>query len=611
MSAIDDPNTLAALAARDLQANQIAAAETKCLRALSADRQHRGALNVLGMVLHAQERHEDAVRVFSALTQFEPRDAGYWANLGTALRPTRRYDAALDAYERALQLGGPSADLLYNIAVLHVDRCDYESASAMFDQALGLAPADAGLRLAHAQCCFDSMRNEETLAILEGWEQFTGLTPEVLAGIAHLLVMMGETRRAEPVIARALDAARRGSAISLRLVRLLERTNRLPEARDVLERVKALSETARDDPDLWLAEAALAERAGDHPQACRLFSAVRQRQDDFLRRFHVLFPLARSLEALGRYDEAFATLEEAHRSQVAFLGAALGKEPSEGSPAIELARDGCDPQDIATWRDPEAPTAEESPIFVVAFPRSGTTLIEQILDAHPALRSMDETPFLKRALERVRELGIRYPAELGRLSAEQLRQIRAGYWSDVRGKVELGRGQRLVDKNPLNMMRLPLIRRLFPHARTVLAVRHPCDTLLSCFQQQFRAPDLALICRDLPVLAENFRTAFDFWYAQLPLLGAATVEMRYETLVADFATEVRRLAAFLELPWHEALLAPAEHARAKSYISTPSYTQVIQPINTRSVGRWQRYERHFTAALPLLMPYITRGGYTT
>jgi tetratricopeptide (TPR) repeat protein len=609
--ALDDPNTLAALAARDLQANHIAAAEAKCLRALSADRQHRAALNVLGMVLHAQARHEDAVRVFSALTQFEPRNAGYWANLGTALRPTRRYDAALDAYERALQLGGTSADLLYNIAVLHVDRCDYASASAMFDQALSLAPADAGLRLAHAQCCFDSMRNDETLAILEGWEQFTGLTPEVLAGMAHLLVMMGETRRAEPVVARALEAARRGSAISLRLVRLLERTNRLPEARDVLERIKALPQTERDDPDLWLAEASLAERDGAHEEACRLFSAVRRRQDDFLRCFHVLFPLARSLEALGRYDEAFATLEEAHRSQVAFLAAALGKEPTEGSPAIELARDSCDPQDIATWQDAGAPTAEESPIFVVAFPRSGTTLLEQILDAHPALRSMDETPFLKRSLEQVRELGIRYPAELGRLSAAQLEQIRAGYWSEARGKVELERGQRLVDKNPLNMMRLPLIRRLFPHARTVLAVRHPCDTVLSCFQQQFRAPDLALICRDLPTLAKNFRTAFDFWYAQLPLLEVATLEMRYETLVADFATEVRRLAAFLELPWDEALLAPEEHARAKGYISTPSYTQVIQPINTRSVGRWKRYERHFSVALPLLMPYIARGGYAT
>jgi tetratricopeptide (TPR) repeat protein len=609
LSSVDDPDTLAELAARDLHENRIAAAESKCLRALSADRQHRSALNVLGMVLHAQGRHEDAVRVFNALTQFEPRNAGYWSNLGTALRPTRRYDAALEAYDQAVLLGGVTADLLYSVGVVHVERCDYASASEMFSRALGLAPADAGLHLALAQCCFDSMRAEEALATLEGWPEFTGLTPEVIAGIAHLLITMGERRRAEPALARVLENARRGGPTSLRLVRVLERTNRLHEARETLEKIKARPETDSGDVDLMLAEAALAQREEAHEAACRQFLAVLKHHDDFARRHQLLFPLAKSQDALGRYDEAYATFEEAHRSQVTFIATALGKSPTEGSPAIELAREGCDAADIATWQDAGAPGVENSPIFIVAFPRSGTTLLEHILDAHPLLKSMDETPFLKRALDDARDFGIHYPSELGRLSAAQLQAIRERYWGQVRSKVELQSGERLVDKNPLNMMRLPLIRRLFPHARTILSVRHPCDTVLSCFQQQFRAPDLALICRDLPTLARNFRTAFDFWYAQLPLLGAATLELRYETLVTDFTTEVRRLAEFLLLPWDEALLAPGEHARAKGYISTPSYSQVIQPINARAVGRWKRYEQHFTDALPALMPYVERWGY--
>lgn len=612
MSAAYDPDTLAELAARDLQNRLIAEAESKCLRALSTNRQHRGALNVLGMVLHAQGRHEDAVRVFHALTTFEPHNADYWGNLGTALRPTRRYEAALQAYDRAAQLGGVSVNLLYNIAVLHVDRCDFTSASALFERALNLAPRDAGLRLAHAQCYHDSMRTEEALATLEGWPEFTGLTPDILAGIAHLYVTMGEMRKADPVVARVLENARSGGPTSLRLVRLLERTNRLSEARDTLTRIKARPETSSADPDLLLAEALVAQREGAEEEACRLLSTVLEHQDDFPRRYHLLFPLAKSLDALGQHADAYAAFEEAHRSQVAFLGTALGKEPTEGSPAIELARHGCDAGDVASWDDAGTPDVESSPIFIVAFPRSGTTLLEQILDAHPLLRSMDETPFLKRALEDVRERGVRYPAELGKLTPAQLQEIREGYRQRVRGKVELAPGQRVVDKNPLNMMRLPLIRRLFPNARTVLAVRHPCDTVLSCFQQQFRAPDLALICRDLPTLARNFRTAFDFWYAQEPLLGAATLELRYESLVEDFPTEVRRLAAFLELPWDERLLAPAEHARAKGYISTPSYSQVIQPINRRSVGRWKAYERYFaeTGALEILMPYLERWGYT-
>jgi tetratricopeptide (TPR) repeat protein len=609
VNAVADADRLADLAAQDLQASNIAAAEAKCLQALSADRQHKGALNVLGMVLHAQGRHEEAVRVFHALTQFEPRNPGHWANLGTALRPTRRYDAALKAYDRAVELGGVSADVLYSVAALHVDRCEYATACALFERALQLAPADAGLRLASAQCSFEALRPEEATALLEGWPQFEGLTAEVLAGIAHLLVTMGDMRRAEPVLARVAEISRRGGRTSLRLVRVLERINRVAEARAVFQQIKADPQTDRADADLLLAEAALAQRDQAHEDAGRLLQGVAEHQDDFLRRHHVLFPLAKSLDALGRYEEAYVTLEEAHRSQTAFLSTALGKQLSESSPAIDLAREGCNPQDIATWQDPAAPGTADSPIFIVAFPRSGTTLLEQILDAHPQLRSMDETPFLKYALDDARGFGIHYPSELGKLDAAQLQQIRTHYWTRVRDRVELAPGQRLVDKNPLNMMRLPLIRRLFPQARIVLAVRHPCDTILSCFQQQFRAPDLALICRDLPTLAQNFATAFDFWYAQLPLLGAATRELRYESLVDDFAREVRQLAEFLQLPWEEALLAPGAHARAKGYISTPSYSQVIEPVNRRSVGRWKNYERHFAAALPLLAPYLTRWGY--
>ena len=609
MNLAEDPNTLAQLAARDLQANRIAAAEAKCLRALGADRQHRGALNVLGMVLHAQGRHEDAVRVFNALTQFEPRNAGYWSNLGTSLRATRRYDAALEAYDRAVELGGVSANVLYSVGVVHVERCEHAAACVMFSRALALEPLDAGLRLAHAQSLFDSMRNEEALATLEGWAGFTALTADRIAAIASLLIAMGEQRQAAPALAAVLDSAQRADVAPLQVVRLLERANRLSEARQMLDRIKAGSEGAVRDVEVMLVEAALAQRDRAHEEAARLYSEVLKYHHDFLRRHQILFPLARSLDALGRYDEAFATFEEAHRSQVAFIAAALGKPATDSSPAIELARESCNPQDIAAWQDAGAPSVEDSPIFIVAFPRSGTTLLEQILDAHPLLRSMDETPFLREALEDVRGYGIRYPAELAALSAAQLQKVRERYFERVRKRVELQRGQRLVDKNPLNMMRLPLIRRLFPEARIVLAVRHPCDTLLSCFVQEFRA-DLALISRDLPTLAHNFRTAFDFWYAQLPLLGGATFELRYETLVTDFAVEVRRLAEFLLLPWDEALLAPAAHARSKAYISTPSYSQVVEPINPRSIGRWKNYQRHFAAALPHLTPYLERWGYS-
>ena len=607
MSTAPDLDTLADLALQDMQNNQLAAAEAKCLRVLNADRQHVGALTVLGLLLHCQARHEDAVRVFNALTLLQPNNLQHWSNLGTALRPTRRYDQALAAHARALQLGPVSAPLLYNVALVQLDRLDYSSAYASLTQARTLAPANAGICYLLAQCCFDVGLFEEALAALQDWPKLQDLNLEVTAQIAHVLIMMGESRRAEAAL-RQLAA--RPLAASLAAVRVLERINRLDDARAALESFKASTQIKTPDPELLMLEAALAARTDDHETARTCLALALKDHHDFPRRYHLLFPLAAAEDALGRFDEAYASLAEAHRSQVLYLEAVTGRTPADESATMALALEGCDAEDVRTWEEDDAPAMQDSPIFIVAFPRSGTTLLEQMLDAHPQVKSMDEQPFIKKAHDEVTALGIRYPAELGRLSAPQLQIIRAHYWERVRAKVELPPGKRLVDKNPLNLLRLPLIRRLFPHARIVLAVRHPCDTLLSCFAQQFRAPDLALMCRDLGVLASHYRRAFDFWYAQWPLLRPSSYELKYEELVADFDHEVRRLSEFLQLPWHDAMLAPGEHARAKGYISTPSYAQVIQPINSRSVGHWQAYREHFKEVLPTVLPYLERWGYT-
>jgi hypothetical protein len=294
---------------------------------------------------------------------------------------------------------------------------------------------------------------------------------------------------------------------------------------------------------------------------------------------------------------------------MAYLRLTAPMAAARGVPTWEIANWSCDPTDIAQWDETDAPPLEASPVFVVAFPRSGTTLLEQTLDAHPQLRSMDEQPIVQNALDDIVALGVRYPEELAKLRPDQLRTIRAQYFERAAGKVKLDPGQRLVDKNPLNMLRLPVIRRLFPNAPIILAVRHPCDVVLSCFMQHFRAPHFVLLCSDLQSLAMGYRRSFDFWYQQAAMLSPHVLEIRYENFVADFESGVRELAQFLRLPWDERMLAPAEHARAKGYISTPSYSQVVQPVNQKAVGRWRAYERHIAPIIPQLQPYLARWQY--
>jgi tetratricopeptide (TPR) repeat protein len=596
-------------AAQLFEANQLAAAEAQCRQVLARQPGHIHALGLLGAILHAQERYPDAEAVFADLTRRLPREGAHWMNLGTARRGAGKYEEALRAYMRAAELGYTDADFYFNVGLTHIDRRDYESARVLLKKALDLAPGDALIRSEYIKACYESMQTEEALAAIRGWTDFSQLAPEQLAEVGQRLMNLGETDRAEQVISK-LAASELDVHAMLTLAQIMERTNRLPEAQRLMERLSNHPRAASLGNELLMTQARIAQRSGDHERTVELLRLALAGITQLHDKHFALFPLAKSLDALKRYDEAFTALTEAHASQVAHLQLTAPMAAARGKPTWEIAKWSCDPADIAQWDTTGAPSLEDSPVFVVAFPRSGTTLLEQTLDAHPQLQSMDEQPMVQAALDDMVAAGVRYPEELSKLTNEQLTTIRARYYERAATRIKLQPGQRIVDKNPLNMLRLPAIKRLFPNAPIILAVRHPCDVVLSCFMQHFRAPHFVLLCSDLQTLADGYQRSLDFWYQQSAMLSPNVLEVRYESFVADFERGVREIAEFLRLPWHDGMLAPAEHARAKGYISTPSYSQVVQPVNQKAVGRWRAYEARLAPIIPQLRTYLQRWDYS-
>jgi hypothetical protein len=263
----------------------------------------------------------------------------------------------------------------------------------------------------------------------------------------------------------------------------------------------------------------------------------------------------------------------------------------------------------ARWPPATASASEPDPVFVVGFPRSGTTLLEQMLDAHPDFCSMDERAFIHELTERMEQVGQRYPHDLASLSSTEVEQLRASYFRMV-GRVVPDLGpRRLVDKNPLNMLCLPMIMRLFPRARIIVCLRHPCDVLLSCTMQSFRSPAFMVLCSSLQRLARGYVAAFEQWFRQVNVFAPQVFEWRYESVVENSHEQLARLAAFLGVVDASPMARFAEHARNKRFISTPSYAQVTQRIHPRAVGRWRSYHAQFEPVLPLLQPVMERLGY--
>ena len=323
------------------------------------------------------------------------------------------------------------------------------------------------------------------------------------------------------------------------------------------------------------------------------------------------FELADTYDKLGESGPAMQALRTAHEWQVQELQIASPEFFLPDCAALPAALPQVTPETYRRWPKTSAPDSRDSPIFIVGFPRSGTTLLEQMLDAHPGLQSMDENPFFNRLADKLKSHDAGIMDKLEQLRQRDCDELRKLYLIMVSEKISRRWQAQLIDKNPLNMLWLPLIYRLFPRAKFILAVRHPCDVILSCYMQNFRSSILGAACANLQRLAAAYVGAMDYWLRNVDIFQPDVLVSRYEDLVTDFPGHTARIAHFLGLDDAAPMLRFDQHARDKGYIATPSYDQVIEPVNRKGMNRWTRYQQEFDLVLPTIEPMLRFWGYSS
>lgn len=584
-------------------------AEQACLRVLAGDAEDMAATTLLALSLQAQQRLAEAIPLFEQLAALPQAGFEAFNNLGNALRDAGRSADAEVALRAALDEGGEQAGVLLNLGLNALDLGDAPSASRWLERAQRQAPQDAEIATYAAVAAFENGGLTRARALLKRPLRWADADVGVIAEAAWLLFRLD----AEPASRALLDLAqardRQHPRLLLRLAAIHERCNRLAEASVIVDALSRRGELdAAFAEDLALLRTALASRGGDARTTRTLHEELLREGGASLQNANVFFSLARACDRDGDPAGAMQALAQAHAARCAQLRRRAPRLFDEAP--FASARHRVAANAFAAWpQDPAAPDAAASPVFVVGFPRSGTTLLETMLDAHPDLACMDERAYLQDLIDYLHDSGLRYPDDLGRLSPSQCASMRAIYRERAAHHVTWNATTRLVDKNPLNLLKLPLIRRLWPRARIVLALRHPADVVLSNYMQNFRSPVFVAFCETLASTARGYAAAMDFWIDQHAALGGDVFVSRYEDLVTDLPSCARALTDFLQLPWHEALLRPDARARERGYISTPSYAQVAEPVTTRAVGRWQAYAEWFAPLREPLAPYVARWNY--
>lgn len=261
------------------------------------------------------------------------------------------------------------------------------------------------------------------------------------------------------------------------------------------------------------------------------------------------------------------------------------------------------------WQDTSTCESDASPIVLVGFPRSGTTLLEQILNSHSTLQAVDERPTLEGIEERFygSEEKLSYLQELNSHDAQACRQA---YWTNVARFVEgvPGDSARVVDKLPLNIVHLDIYARLFPNIKVIVALRDPRDSVLSNYFQAFNLNPAMVANLSLFTSAQQYAKVMELYQLFKTLMPDNIHEIRYENIVGDFKNECSKLLGFLGLEWEDGLERFYESA-SQRWIRTPSYEQVTKPLYSDAIGRWRNYARHLEEINPILQPFVEALGY--
>ena len=588
--------------------------EQAARRAVAMNPRHGGGWNNLGIILQEAGNLDESRQCLERVLALEPENPQASNNLGNTCKRLGLLEEAERHWSRAIALRPDYAEVYSNLANLLTERGEYARARDMARRAIDLNPrlADAYINLAAVETA--AHNHPEAQRWLRA---LLGFAPDHVGGLAALALALKHLNELDA----AAEAARRAVAIAPRnaeaqnaLGLVLQALGQDAEAIAAFDRAATLPGTAREQAlisraslhmefgravlaetefaavvaeyprsaSAWFNQAALRRsEPGDpaigHMRALLGPGGVQSRADKTL----LHFGLGKALLDAGDSEQAFRHLDEGNR--------------------LKRATIAYDADGVSRWMReiaaafPDAPIAAPAPggdtatrpVFVLGMPRSGTTLVEQILASHPAVHGAGELPYMQRLIDEVGP----FPAAATKLPADRMAALGAAYLSKV---TPLAAGLAyVVDKMPANFLYAGLIPRMLPQARIIHCRRNPVDTCLSCYSQLFASEQLFSYDQtELGGFHRDYQTLMAHWRVVLP--ESHFLEVDYEAVVEDVEAEARRLLAFLGLPWDEACL---EFHRTARPIRTASVNQVRQPIYRSSSGRWRK---HAAQLQPLL-----------
>jgi tetratricopeptide (TPR) repeat protein len=523
-------------------------------------------------------------------------------NTVLTLAQNREIGRAAAIAEEALKSGFEHPLLLNVMATRLEEQGRFAEAVRLLERAVELAPADVPARNALA---LSLQRIDRPADALRHVDELIRQQPQL--GFAHAnrgnaLVAMGSLGLARDSHLRALELEPNNVVSMAALASIATHRGEHAEARIWAERTLA-HVPGYPEAVLSLAAAELALRKVTEAESL-LRGVIADPRAGVADKARAQGQLGDVLDAMGRYEEAFGAYGECNHAVARMHPRhATARSVLDYARALTAAFRTIAPRWARSSVAGAEPVAREH-VFLVGFPRSGTTLLEVVLDGHPDIVSLEEHELLTAGV-------LRYmcePLDLGPLadaSEADLARLRTEYWSSVAATGTEVAGKVFIDKHPLNTLKLPLIARLFPTAKILFACRDPRDVVLSCFRRRFKMNAAMYQMLSVEGAASFYDAVMTFAGVTQPVLALDWRQVRYEEVVANFSGEMRSICDFVGVEWSEQMGAFAQRVQTREH-STPSTAQLSRGLDRSGVGHWRHYTAQLASVQPILEPWVER-----
>ena len=639
---------------------QVGKAEEICKDAVNQSPTDVSMMGLLGAILIKMNKNEEAEIYLRKTIDLAPTFAKPHEDLGQVLLALKRPEEAIEVLEKATRLDSGLELAFLNLGKALAATGKGKEADEAFEKAFSLSPERKALALAGE--CIKDRKFDEAEKICREVIQKNPNNADAMRLMGKLAARLKRRGDAEKFFRRAIDIAPDFTGAIVDLGRLMQEDDRYEEAikyfkqaiemqpdnarlYDMLgyvlepaaltyDAIEAHQKAIELDPKLagaWLGLGHSLKTVGRQEEAIEAYRQCSNLEPNFgvihwslanlkTYRFtdeeiddmkarvssddvsgepeiNFLFALAKAYEDRNDYDQAWHYYDEGNSK----------RRMQESYDPVEIEVANGNIIDVFNREILERNTGngntDPSPIFVMGLPRSGSTLIEQMLASHSLVEGTSELPYVTRvtrSLNRNRADGINYPQAVRELEERHFKALGEDYikYCQLHRTEER---QYFIDKNPNNFPNIGFIHMMLPNAKIIDARRHPMDACFSCYRQLFaKGQTFTYDLTDIGEYYLQYQRMMDYWHEVLP---GRILTVQYEEVVTDFENQVHRILEYCGLPWEDACLSFYETDRP---VRTASSEQVRQPIYTESLHRWRHYEQHLDELKETLGPILER-----